>query len=264
MKKRTMVLGGLIAAVAITGYSVSGTYARYISQVGVEDKARVAQWFLDEENTATLFGEMYGADGKITETEADAVVKSTITNDITNVIAPGTKGEYAFKLSGTSEVNYELSSVITANNTVKYNVTDATDIGNLTGTGLLETGNVYSPLKFKLYKGEDSTSGTQVTIATAVNGRTDTLEAVVKYLEDEVYGKTGATKTFSAGSAALDAYTITWEWEFNNPTSETDPANTISKYDTKIAQTAVNTPAALTVSLKADITAKQINTVVAP
>lgn len=272
MKKRTMVLGGLIAAVAITGYSVSGTYAKYISEVGVTDQARVAQWFLNEENDAALFGEMYGADGKIVEAASSAIVKSSINNTISNVIAPGTKGEYAFKLSGTSEVNYELSSVISANNTVKYPVTNTDDISGLSSKNLLDATNCYSPLRFKLYEGENSASGTLVTLA-EVNGRTDTLEAVVKYLGDEVYGASGTVKKYEAGAAALKAYTITWEWAYTNIPEEKhntmngqllngpaiEEAKLISKYDTKLAQAAVTDSSNYTVSLSAKITAQQID-----
>ena len=35
MKKRNIILGSLIAAVAITSYSVSGTYAKYTDRKSV-------------------------------------------------------------------------------------------------------------------------------------------------------------------------------------------------------------------------------------
>ena len=44
MKKRTMAVGGLLMAVAMTSYSVAGTYAKYTSKIDLTDDARVAKW----------------------------------------------------------------------------------------------------------------------------------------------------------------------------------------------------------------------------
>ena len=56
MKKKIAVLGTLLMAVVITGYSVSGTYAKYVSEIDIEDEARVAKWKIgmNEESMETL------------------------------------------------------------------------------------------------------------------------------------------------------------------------------------------------------------------
>ena len=46
MKKRTMAVGGLLLAVAMTSYSVAGTYAKYTSKIDLADEARIAKWDL--------------------------------------------------------------------------------------------------------------------------------------------------------------------------------------------------------------------------
>ena len=38
------ILGGLLMAVVVTGYSVAGTYAKYTSSLDFADEARVATW----------------------------------------------------------------------------------------------------------------------------------------------------------------------------------------------------------------------------
>lgn len=155
MKKRTMVLGGLIAAVAITGYSVAGTYAKYISESTTTDSARIAQWHLNSLNDIDLFAASYSdTDANATSLEGD------------KIIAPGTSGEYTFTLSGTFETEYTLAlEVLTAdshgilfdgyNDPVIYKLAkDGKEVTNgwvdfdslvdaLEGIG--ENGKVYSP-----------------------------------------------------------------------------------------------------------------------
>lgn len=255
MKKRTMVLGGLIAAVAITGYSVSGTYAKYISESTVDGTARVAKWFTNDEKQITLFGTDYKADGTVkTATDTDAAVISS--SDGNNVVGPGAHGEYMFQLTGIPEVNYRLSvNIGTPTNPFKVKVTDTTDQGNLNGKPEFNTtSNEYSPIMFSLSKCTDATTcGTSLLTDGTIGDLADKLK--------EIYVGTGNTqKDYKAKEALGDLgamYKISWRWDFH----ETDTL--ASKYDTKLAQLS-ETLSGAEIALNISIKAEQINTAVTP
>lgn len=91
--KKMTILAVLLIAVAVTAYSVSGTYAKYTTTKESTDSARVAKWGIGVENEIDLFAASYTG------------VQSA---DGANVVAPGTKGEYTFALTGAPETNYTL------------------------------------------------------------------------------------------------------------------------------------------------------------
>ena len=107
MKKKMMALFALVAAVALTGYSVSGTYAKYTSELTGSDKARVAKWGVGENISLNLFKDSYD---------------NTVNGSGTKVVAPGTTGEYTFTITNgkAPEVDY----------TIELTVTKATDDTN--------------------------------------------------------------------------------------------------------------------------------------
>lgn len=105
MSKKMQILGILMVAVVITSYSVSGTYAKYVSKIDLSDEARVAKWEIglsDEENmkTLSLFKKSYTFDN-------DGIVVESLKDD--KVVAPGTHGQYTFALSGTLETAFTLT-----------------------------------------------------------------------------------------------------------------------------------------------------------
>lgn len=122
MKNAKMtIVAVLVALVAVTTYSVGGTYAKYTDKFeGTSDTARVAKWAfeltnkedsttkLDKNFTFDLFKALKEADG----TTAEGDVKST---DV--VIAPGTGGKVELNLFNNSEVNAQYK--------VEYTVTNA-------------------------------------------------------------------------------------------------------------------------------------------
>lgn len=132
MKKKTMAFGGLLMAVAMTGYSVSGTYAKYISQVDLVDEARVAKWELnatDKNNnkigeTIDLFASSYTNDGKTYVSSLNCSTTGEGENAKTvcdKVVAPGTKGDYTAKLTGKMETRFQLGfDLVSENDFVVY------------------------------------------------------------------------------------------------------------------------------------------------
>lgn len=102
MNKKLLGVGALALAVALTSASVSGTYAKYTSQlIDGTDTARVAQWHLNSTSTVDLFEQSYDiATGGENEVE---------TSQEDKIIAPGTSGDYSFSITGNTETNYTLS-----------------------------------------------------------------------------------------------------------------------------------------------------------
>lgn len=100
---KMLAIAALLVAVAVTSYSVSGTYAKYTTSKTYTDSARVAKWGIGMTNEVNLFSSDY------------VDVKSV---DGKDVVAPGTKGEYTFELTGAPETNYTLDVEVTGTDNI--------------------------------------------------------------------------------------------------------------------------------------------------
>lgn len=94
MKKKMTVLGALLLAVVATGYSVSGTYAKYVSAETMSDSARVAKWDYNMPTTLNLFSKDY---------------EHAASSDDMKIVAPGAYNSYTFTIGGSSEVDAAIS-----------------------------------------------------------------------------------------------------------------------------------------------------------
>lgn len=147
MKKKMTVLCGLLMAVVITAYSVSGTYAKYTSSMSTTDTARVARWGINvgEKTKLGLFEASYGAGNEIASAD-----NGDGTHDL--VVAPGATGKVDIAVSGTSEVAYKLSVKAEVTNNVLY-TTGVSPIKFRIGTGAwteLTKANLEAQLKTEL------------------------------------------------------------------------------------------------------------------
>lgn len=234
MKKRNMILGGLLVAVAITSYAVSGTYAKYTSQIDVTDTARVAKWGMGE-HTVDLFASSYKfnnnvvvqsntcktlANGNFINATTGEEIKDQEEADVLgicvkeDVVAPGTSGIYAFDLSKFApETNYTID---VADNTSKDSIgkinyyvkkVSATDYKDLVDAGNANYAGIFTEAtkeigdgKPYLYVGKDITA-----IANALN----TL---------------AFNKVLAANTADSNVYVIGWDWayEVDDDTTTTD------------------------------------------
>lgn len=146
MKKKLSVLLVLVLAVAISAYSVGGTYAKYTSTFeGATSTARVAKWAFEINDNEADATQEFTFD--LFESVNDSNV-ATGTNE--NIIAPGTTGSFAIKLANKSEVN--------ANYTVDYTVTNTANI----------------PVEFSIDNGATWTTDLADVAATAINMNADT------------------------------------------------------------------------------------------
>ena len=132
-KNRLFVLGIITMFVAILSLTlVSGTMARYTSEISGSDTARVAKWSVLVENvdaaeennfTINLFKTII--DTKNDDVETD--VKPG--NGTDQIIAPGTKGSFEINLKNASEVTAAYAIDFTVTNSmnipVKFSLTGA-------------------------------------------------------------------------------------------------------------------------------------------
>lgn len=100
---KMLAIAALLVAVAVTSYSVSGTYAKYTSTYTNSDSARVAKWAFTV-NDKSMTSEVFTFD--LFKTILDSDVNATETDVAEGkIIAPGTSGKFDIKLANDSEVN---------------------------------------------------------------------------------------------------------------------------------------------------------------
>lgn len=191
MKKKMTVLCGLLMAVLVTAYSVSGTYAKYTSSMETTDSARVARWSINvgEKEALGLFQLAYGANDEIKSSNTDLVV------------APGASGEVDINITGTAEVAYKL--VVDIDETKSVNDVRYAD------------GNV-SPIKFSLdgsnwFEYEQLETQLKTALGDNTYAANSTLNKSVKlywkwaYDKAELDGMTGITATTGWDADKYDA-----------------------------------------------------------
>ncbi len=206
MKKGMTFLGVLAMAVVVTSYSVSGTYAKYVSEIDLADEARVAKWEIglteDTEKTFNLFQESY--DYVMNDQTNKEVVKSL---NGKRVVAPGTKGQYTFALTGEIETNYRINLIVSGDNNVTTEYSFVED-------GVTKT-ETYDPMRFYL-----STNDSE-DIDTIANENLLTFTELKEALANLYSGESDTV--YAPGKVNVPSYTIYWKWDFNgNDTQDTE------------------------------------------
>ena len=124
-KKVFLACIALLLLTVLTVYVISGTYARYSSQITGTSTARAAKWAWKINNQDLTAG----------TTEVDLNLFETIlsTDDI---IAPGTKGKFTIKVQNLSEVKasykYTLSQTNSGRIPIEYSVDQRTWTSDIT------------------------------------------------------------------------------------------------------------------------------------
>lgn len=115
MKKKMIALFALLAAVALTGFSVSGTYAKYVSTIsGTTDSARVAKWAF-EVNGGTV-KDSFEFDLFETIKDTGDQEELDVKTGGEKIIAPGTEGSFKISLENKSEVKAKVEVDYTVTN----------------------------------------------------------------------------------------------------------------------------------------------------
>lgn len=115
MRKNKMMraASALLVAVLLTTSTISGTFAKYVSEDSAEDSARVAKWGVELQLVGNLYGDSYGADDKIVKHDDTSVSVQSL-GAIDDVVAPGTKSDEGLniKLNGQPEVDGKITTTI--------------------------------------------------------------------------------------------------------------------------------------------------------
>lgn len=229
MKKNKMMrlASGLLVAVLITTSTISGTYAKYVTQDSATDEARVAKFGVVVEAEGGLFAETYidtpgGAADKLTVVSVGAVDDGVVDN----VVAPGTENTegITFTVTGKPEVDVKVTVDVTEE-TKDIFLANGTYADMTTGDKedtfvVNETSGKYYPVKFTL----THDCGT---------GVTGTIAEVKEYLEN-------LTATYDANtdlSTVVGEFNLTWAWDFGTAGA---PATTADKADTLLGDMAAD------------------------
>ena len=180
MNKKVIAFVALVLAVVVTGYSVSGTYAKYTDTfTGKTATAHVAKWSFnvnetaaEEEFTFDLFNEentSLTAEGKAAQEDLKDII----------LIAPGSSGTETIEVENNSDVKALLS--------LKFDTTGSTATGiplkytvKIGNTTLSETGDLdnidfsSAAAELKLDNGENLTITIDWKWTDDTNGETDT------------------------------------------------------------------------------------------
>lgn len=235
MKKnaRKVFLFALALLTVISMGSVSGTYAKYVSQVDLTDEARVAKWqlnvkdingnVLNDTKKINLFAESYSFNGK-------EYVKSLGVdggpNHVAKVVAPGTKGEYQVNLSGAMETRYNIEIKFDELNNnepvVKYDVDENGVVTINPENGAYE----YRPMKYSVsfWNGFDSKTYFNVTGSLA--------DIKTELAKEE-------NKIEFAPHRMQESITIGWSWDKQNTVvagAKTLAPAEVDKLDTYIGE----------------------------
>ena len=122
-KRKSIIALGALALILAVGATAGTTFAKYSSSKEVTTStATVAKWgFVINANTNDLFGKFYETDENPSDTTFAKVVTGKTGDDAgvvvaasanSNVVAPGTSGQFTITVSGSAEVDAEITTTI--------------------------------------------------------------------------------------------------------------------------------------------------------
>ena len=203
---------------------VGGTFAKYVTEASSSDKARVAYWGFQADNSMELkdlFADAYG-------TTVDSV-------DGADVIAPGTAGEVEFVFAWDEEVSAYGSEVDVTGPEVAYTFTVSTE-GSVCDDLIKDNSNI----QWKLDSGEWGTWDKLMSEIAALSGdSTGTAQ----------YDPNTLPVAFTAGD---DSHTIYWQWLIDDGSDTKDAEeNPQNVKDTAMGNAAELDDVAITITITA-------------
>lgn len=191
--KGKIIIISIISVLILSAFLVSTTFAKYISQIDLADEARVAKWdvrFLDAGDSEIVKMDLFKDSYLCDSTGQNCFVKS-LNEENDKIVAPGTKGEYTFKVLTDTEARYR----------IKLNVVDADD--------------TIGQIEYKL-NGEPCVCDEAVGI-----------NCLAERISEDIFNN--ATE-FEPGSNT-EINKIEWEWKFEKGEGEAKDANDVKDTD---------------------------------
>ncbi len=193
-KTRGIIIAAMVLLLIAIMCFCGVTFARYITKSSVPtQQATVAKWgFVVSANAENLFGKGYNQGEIVAKPDESGAVVDV--KAATSTVAPGTKGEMTFGVTGSAEVLAQLKMTVKAD--------------TLKDISLTQGGDVYTPIKWKLEKGTDGTTyGTEVAKGT--------LSEIVNKVNE-------INSTIKIGESVSDYYKLSWEWVFDTDADSED------------------------------------------
>ena len=236
-KNRMMRLASiLLVCVLLTTSVISGTFAKYVTQSGSQDTARVAKWGFTDTATISLdnlFDDVYDGENGIQGVTVDGT---------DNIIAPGTTNEVSFQFIFAGEGGNNFAPE------VDYTFVVST-AGSTIDPHIEENPNIQWGLDGQYFDNADGKSWTKLLAAIdALDGNVTDNKYEAGDLPDAFYG-TADNNTVGNGAAS---HTVSWQWLINESNAEDDKQN---KIDTAMG----NAPDLEKVTLIVSITATQVD-----
>ena len=211
-KNRMMRLASiLMIAVLMTTCTISGTFAKYVTEGSASDDARVAKWGVEITTDGVLFGEQYKNE-IVAADDTNLTVQVYNYSDATvdNVVAPGTENStgLTFTLTGKPEVDVNVAVAVEATDIVLAAANDTyLDYTTAAVDDKFDLASDYHPVVFTLKNG----LGVEL-----VSG---TIAQIEDYLEDLSGDYDSNTDLATIAGLGNDGtYILTWEWAFDvNP-----------------------------------------------
>lgn len=241
MKKNTMmrIASVLLVAVLLSTCTISGTFAKYVTEGTGTDSARVAKFGVEvKADYSTLFNKTYTTHTAWTGDDGVSV------NATVDVVAPGTDGSLAdFTVTGTPEVDVNVSYTVD----LKLNNWKV----DTDGDGVAES--EYCPIVITVNDTSYSIDGTNIKNVAALETAVET-------------AITNSAKNYNAGTNLADEnavakdLNVSWKWHFMGAgeTNGTGPSTQWDKYDTQLGDAAAEDNAA-TIELTVTCTVTQID-----
>lgn len=246
MKKNFMMraASALLVAVLLSTCTISGTFAKYVTEGSASDSARVAKFGVVVTGTTgaanQAFAMEYGTD--------DAIYGGAVTVAASeNLVAPGTSGTFSdFVITGIPEVATRVTY------TANFNIGDqwkvSSTINNVEDTGYEVSRNVfYCPIIIKI-KGDGVNQLIHGLNFDKKENFEDAVENAIK----------AVTNDYAPNVAPSDAnLTIEWEWAFDKNSSNAHSLNN-DVYDTQLGDLAAKVNP-VTISLEVTCIVTQID-----
>lgn len=213
-KNKAMRLASvLLVLTLLTTCMTAGTFAKYTTGAEGTSTARVAKFGVNVSvDAGNVFGQKYKneTNGNGVTVEENAI---TVKAD-EMVVAPGTKGEMTFSITGTPETSVSLNVVLSEIKEIgleagKYSYEDVSPARSVT----VAAGG-YDPVQWTLKKNHTVVSHSSEKLENT------TLVKIKQYLEDNVNGLSKTEYTTDAFSNAVGDYTLSWEWKFTDDSND--------------------------------------------
>lgn len=247
MKKNKFmrVASVLLVLTLLSTCAISGTFAKYTTSGTDTDTARVAKWGVLIGMDADTFGRGYAAattDTKITENTGTVWADAKV-----DVVAPGTKGDFYFSITGKPEVTTNVQIDLESSSAIKLDAGTYTDYTKANATETFEA-TEYMPIMWTLKQSKTATAPTDWSTVTAVSGCENVSLATIATILNATSNSAIAVSETDDLYLTYGYYQLSWVWAFDGNEQADTYLGQSAASDTALTGTTLNETFSLTIS----------------